>query len=85
MQVGTLSILSGFVIWHITNWQSNGMYTEIFSWIGTDRAYLTVLYNLGLMILFSVMLGLLMCTITNLLGLEYHETDHSSDDDKAGA
>ena len=84
IRVIVLSILCGFIIWHVIYWHSTEMYTEIFSWIGTDSAYLTVLYSLGLMILFSLILGLLMCTITDLLGLKYHETDHPNSDDKAG-
>ena len=79
-----LSIICGFIIWHIINWYSTGMYTRLYSLIGENAAYLTVLYNLGLMILLAVTLGLLMCKITDLLGLRYHEIDHPSSDDKAG-
>lgn len=77
-------ILCGFIIWHVIYWHSNGMYIETYSWIGTDRAYLAVIYNLGLVILFSATLGLLMCTITDLLGYKYRETDHPNSDGKAG-
>ena len=82
--VVALSVLCGFIIWHMIHWYSTGMYIEIFDWIGENRAYLTVLYNLGSVILLSVTLGLLMGKITDLLGYEYRETDHSNSEDKAG-
>lgn len=68
--VVVLSMLCGFIFWHIINWHSNEMYIEAFSWIGTNRAYLRVVYNLGSVIIFSTALGLLMCKITDLLGYE---------------
>ena len=82
--VVALSVLCGFIIWHIIHWYSTGMYIKLFDWIGENRAYLTVLYNLGSVILLSITLGLLMCKITDLLGCEYRETDHPNSEDKAG-
>lgn len=82
--VVALSVLCGLIIWHIIHWYSTGMYIELFDWIGESRAYLTVLYNLGSVILLSVTLGLLMGKITDLLGYEYHDTDHPDNEDKVG-
>ena len=82
--VVVLSILCGFIIWHVIHWYSIEMYTELFNFVGENRAYLTVLYNLGLVILLSVTLGLLMCKITDLLGNEYSQTDRPSSKGKEG-
>ena len=79
-----LSIVCGLIIWHTIHWYSTGMYIKLFDWIGEDRAYLTVLYNLGLIILLSVTLGLLMGKITDLLIHEKGKADHSNSEDRAG-
>ena len=79
-----LSILCALIIWHIIHWYSTGMYIKLFDWIGEDRAYLTVLYNLGSIILLSVTLGLLMGKITDLLSHEKRKADHPSSKNKAG-
>ena len=60
------------------------MYVRLYDQIEEGRAYLTVLYNIGLIILFSFVLGLLMCSLTDLLGFRYRETDSSDSDDEAG-
>jgi len=60
------------------------MYIKLFDYIGEDRAYLTVLYNLGSIILLSVALGMLMWKATDLLNRENHKADHPSSEDKAG-
>jgi uncharacterized membrane protein len=79
-----LSVVCGLIIWHIIHWYSTGMYIKLFDYIGEDRAYLTVLYNLGSIILLSVTLGLLMWKITDLLGHESHKADRPSSEDRAG-
>jgi len=82
--VVALSILCGFIIWHVIHWYSIGMYIKLFDWTGENRVYLTVFYNLGLVILLSVTLGLLMSKITDLLGNEYSQTDRPSSKGKEG-
>jgi len=44
------------------------MYLEMFSWLQTGRGYITVLYNLGLMLALGISLGFLMDKITDLIG-----------------
>jgi hypothetical protein len=63
-----LSIVCGLIAWHAVQWHLNGMYLEMFGWLQTGRGYLTVLYNLGLMLVLGTALGFLMEQITNLIG-----------------
>ena len=71
--VAALSIIGGLIVWHVIQWHSMGMYLEMFSWTGTEKAYLAVLYNLGLMLLLGAILGLLLEKIIDLLGYEVRE------------
>ncbi len=73
--VTALSIICGFIIWHIIDWYSAGMYVRLLNLVEEGKAYLSVLYTLGLMTLLSVTLGLLLGKITDLLGYEHIETD----------
>lgn len=79
-----LSIICGFVIWHVIQGHSTGIYLEMFNWIETDKACMTVLYNLGSMVLLGAILGLLMQKITDLLGYEVREIKHFDDETTAG-
>lgn len=83
IQVAVLSIICGLVIWHVVHWHSTGMYLEMFRWLETGRGYITVLYNLGIMLTLGAVLGFLMGKITDLLGYEVHEIKHF-DEDEAG-
>lgn len=83
IQVAVLSIICGLVIWHVVHWHSTGMYLEMFRWLETGRGYITVLYNLGIMLTLGAALGFLMGKITDLLGYEVHEIKHF-DEDEAG-
>jgi hypothetical protein len=68
LYVAVLSIVCGLIIWHAVQWHLNGMYLGMFGWLGTGRGYLTVLYNLGLMLVLGTALGFLMERITDLTG-----------------
>ena len=63
-----LLVFCGLMTWHVVHWHCTGMYLEMFRWIETDKAYLTVLYDLGLMLVLGVVLGFLMEKITELIG-----------------
>lgn len=69
IQVAALSIICGLIIWHVVYWQSTGMYLEMFKWLHTGKGYITVLYNLGLMLVLGAVLGFLMEKITDLSNL----------------
>jgi len=79
--VATLSIICGLIIWHVVRWHSTGMYLELFNLIETGRGYITVLYNLGLMLALGAVLGRLMENITELLGYEVDEVKHRDEAD----
>jgi hypothetical protein len=74
IQVAALSIICGLIIWHVVQWHSTGMYLEMFRWLQTSRGYLTVLYNLGLMLVLGILLGFLMGKVTKLIGYGVHDT-----------
>ena len=65
--VVALSIICGLIIWHVIYWHSTGMYLEMFQWLEVGKGYITVLYNLGLMLLLGVLLGFLMEKIMSLI------------------
>jgi hypothetical protein len=76
ISVAALSIVCGLIIWHAVQWHLNGMYLEMFDWLQTGRSYITVLYNLGLMLVLGISLGFLMDRITDLIGYEVRRTKH---------
>lgn len=79
--VAILSMLSALAVWHAFHWLSLGMHREMLGWIGTERAYMLVLYNLGLMLWLGLALGLLMKRLTDLVGYQVHEMKHFDDED----
>jgi hypothetical protein len=78
--VAALSIVCGLIIWHTIQWHLSGMHLEMFSWLQTGRGYITVLYNLGLMLALGIGLGFLMDKITDLIGYEVRRTKHPGDE-----
>ena len=74
--VAVLSIICGLIIWHVVHWHYTGTYLELFKWVQTSKGYITVLYNLGLMLGLGAALGFLMRKITDLIGYEVRETRH---------
>ncbi len=63
----TLLILVGLLIWHAVYWQSTGMYVRMFDLLETGKGYLTVLYNLGFIIVTGIILGILPGVIAGIL------------------
>ena len=70
IQVAILLSVCGLIIWHAIHWHSAGMYLEMFRWLQTGKGYVTVLYNLGLMLVGGTALSLLMERIAELIGYE---------------
>lgn len=62
--VPVLLVICGLLIWHAVSWQLSGMYQEMFRWLGSAKAYLTVLYNIGFMMVLGLTLGMLLDKIT---------------------
>lgn len=66
IQIAVLLVICGLLVWHAIFWHKGGMYSEMFQWLGTGKAYLTVLYNISFMIISGVVLGMLLVKITGL-------------------
>lgn len=62
-----LAMLCGLLIWHAINWYALGKYDEMYGWLDNGKAYLTVLYNLGLMLVIGLLLGFLMVKMVELI------------------
>ncbi len=58
--LSVLLVICGLLIWHAISWQVSGMYQEMFRWLGSTKAYLTVLYNIGFMMVLGFILGMLL-------------------------
>lgn len=56
------------------------MFVEMFQWLQTGKSYVTVLYNLGLMLVMGIVLGSLLVRITDLIGYGNGETNNSDRD-----
>ena len=75
-----LSIACGLIVWQAVHWHSNLMFLEMFQWLHTGKSYVTVLYNLGLMVVTGIVVGSLMVRITNLIGCGDGETPDFDED-----
>ena len=84
IQLIVLVFISVLIVWHAISWHSTGMYLEMFHWSQTGRTYITVLYNLGLMLVSGATLGLLMEKITDIFGYEVREIKHFADNVEHG-
>ena len=73
IQLLALLFIYGLIIWHVIHWHAMGIYLEMFKWLQMGRSYITVLYNLGLMLVLGTVSGILTERITNLIG--YKEND----------
>jgi len=65
-RVFTFSILLGLIIWHVIRWQTTGLYVEMFELLGEGEGYLTVIFNIGLMVISGLLLGILPGEISDL-------------------
>lgn len=58
------------------------MYLRLYQWLDTGKGYITVLYNLGLMLVTGVILTFLTGKVLVLLG--YRATDETGSDSEDG-
>ena len=85
--VVALFVATGVVIAHMFAWHSNGMHLEMFQWPETGKGYLTALYNLVVMLVLGVLLGVLLDRVGSLVRRgegdkntpDEEETDNSTD------
>ena len=75
------SVAMGVVIWHMITWNNNGTHVEMFLWPETGKGYLTALYNLAIIPVSGVLLGILMERVSRLLE---RNNDKQDTRDKAG-
>jgi hypothetical protein len=60
------------------------MYQEMFRWLGSAKAYLAVLYNVGFMMILGFVLGVLLDKITGFSSdIKLHLKDKTEGKDKA--
>jgi hypothetical protein len=55
------------LFWHIQAWQNAGRYGDMNLYIGTSRAVWTIIYDIGVMLLFAGALGLLFSKIIDTI------------------
>ncbi len=79
--VVVLSIISGLIVWNAVHWHSSGMYLQMFNWLQTGRGYISVLYNLGLMLVSGILLGFLIGKITDLIGYGVSGTKQTDEEE----
>ena len=73
IQVVVLLLICGLVTWHVVYWHLSGIHLEMFQWLHTGRAGITVLYNLGLMLVLGITLGFLMERTTDVISYKASE------------
>lgn len=61
------SAILALLIWHVASWHNSGMYLEMSRWLQAGKGYITVLYNLGMMLVMGFILGIWLGKITDLL------------------
>ena len=76
-----LSIIFGLIIWQAVYWHSTGMHLQMFNWLQAGRGYISVLYNLGLMLALGVLLGFLIGKITDLIGYGVGEAKQTDEEE----
>ena len=60
IQLVVLFLICVLITWHVVYWHLTGIHLEMFQWLHTGRTGITVLYNLGLMLVLGITLGFLM-------------------------
>ena len=83
IQIAILLLICAFIIWSVAYFHSNGIYPSMRRWLELDKGYITVLYNLALMVITGTVLGILMERITRLLGWNVHKIEHFDRKDTA--
>ncbi len=53
-----LAIVCAGILWHIQTWQNSGRYADMATFIGTPKAVIKVIYDIGIMILSAGTFGL---------------------------
>lgn len=62
-----LLVILGMLVWHAIDWDSNGMYPSMLTWLKSGKGYLTVVYNVGFISLVGFVLSLTISGVTRLV------------------
>jgi len=73
IQLVVLFLICVLITWHVVYWHLSGIHLEMFQWLHTGRAGITVLYNLGLMLVLGITLGFLMERTTDVISYKASE------------
>jgi hypothetical protein len=62
-----LTFICAGLFWHVQTWQNSGRYADMNGYIGTSRVALTVVYDIGVTLLFAGSLGILFSKIIDTI------------------
>ena len=75
-----LGSLIGITVWHTVSWHEGGTYDQMLKNLGASNGWITVLYNLCLMLWLGALLGVIMENLTDFFGFKMEKTKHFDDD-----
>lgn len=81
--ISVLSVVCIFIIWHTIYWYTTGMHDRLIELAGEGKAYLSVLYNISLIAVLAVTLGMLMGKISEVMSHRQHTADNPDNPNKA--
>jgi hypothetical protein len=67
------------LMWHVTIWNNNGAYARMYNDIVGTGALLPVFYNLGVIVMLSLCLGVAVQSVTRALGIRVRKIKHYDD------
>jgi hypothetical protein len=79
IEAAILAALAALLIWHTIHWHISGEHTRMYEDVAAGTSYVGVLYNLGLVLLIGLVLGLLVQRVAALLGYRVREIEHFKD------
>ena len=77
-----LSVITMVIIVHVIVWHANGTYTRMYETAAEGKSYLSVLYNLGLVIISAGVPAFLIEKIMNLIADTRHLKQNQSNSEK---
>ena len=80
MTAATLAIIVHVIVWH-----ANGTYTRMYEMAAEGKAYLSILYNLGLVLITAGILAFLIETIMSLVTETRQARKNGTDTEKGPA
>ena len=75
-EAAVLAVAVALVIAHTVYWRANGQQAHLYE----ERDVLSILYNLGLVLVTGALVGMLLMRVTEALGYHVTEIEHFADD-----